>query len=125
MTKNAALQGFFSLFGLSAIPASSVPSTGDNLPVLPYLTYETPTDSEMNVATATASLWYRSESWLDINAKTEQISQYIGTGVVIPCDGGGMIIRKGTPFAQPMGDPSDDLMKRKVLSFEITFMTTT
>ena len=71
-----------------------------------------------------ASVWYRSESWTALNAKVSEISQFVDAGHVIECDGGGIVVRKGTPFAQPMGDDSDNMIKRKNLNFEFLYATT-
>ena len=124
MTKNAVIQNFFESFGLQAFPSMSVPTSGSEMPDFPYITYSVPTDSDMAVVVCDASLWYRTESWTGINAMTQRISEYVGTGLLLECDGGGIIIRKGSPFAQPMGDDTDNMIKRKILTFELTFMTT-
>lgn len=124
MTKNAAIHSFFSSFGLPAFPSASVPTSGDEKPDFPYLTYSVPTSSDMDVVQCDASLWYRTESWTGINAKTEEISQLVGKAYLLECDGGGIIVRKGQPFAQPMGDDTDNMIKRKNLTFELTFGTT-
>lgn len=123
MTKNAAIQKFFESFDLPAFPAVSVPTSGSEMPDFPYITYSVPTDSDMAKVMCDASLWYRTESWTGINAKTEEISQYVGNAYLLECDGGGIIVRKGTPFAQPMGDDTDNMIKRKILTFEFTFGT--
>lgn len=123
MTKNAAIQAFFSGFGLNAYPSTSVP-TGDDAPDFPYITYTVSTDAAMGRVAVQASLWYRSSSWVAINAKVDAISKEIGAGVVIGCDDGAIIIRRGTPWAQPMGDDSDNMIKRKILSFEFLYATT-
>lgn len=123
MTKNAAIQTFFSGFGLDSFPATSVP-TGDDAPAFPYVTYSANTDSDIERTSVTASVWYRSTSWADLNAKIDQISREVGQGVVVGCDEGAVIIRKGTPWAQPMGDDSDNMIKRKILNFEFLFATT-
>lgn len=124
MTKDAAIQSFFESFDLPAYPANSVPTSGDEKPAFPYITYTAPTDSSMERMMVSASVWYRSESWTGLNAKVSAISQYVDAGHVIACDGGGIIIRKGTPFAQPMGDDSDNMIKRKILNFEFLYATT-
>ena len=124
MNKDAAIQSFFSSFSLTAYPATSVPTNGPERPEFPYLTYILPTDSDIGRIFGTASLWYRSESWTEVNSKVREISQAIGAGVTIECDEGAMIVRKGSPFAQPMGDDSDNMIKRKILNFEVLFVTT-
>jgi len=124
MNKDAAIHAFFSSFGLVAYPAVSVPTSGDEKPSFPYITYTIATDSDLNRTVASASVYYRSETWTDLNSKVRQISEAVGTKAVIECDEGAIIIRKGSPFAQPMGDDSDNMIKRKVLTFEVLFATT-
>ena len=120
MTKAAAIYQFWSGFGLTAYEENTVPEDA----VFPYLTYQIVTDSFDREVAATASLWYRSESWKAINAKTEEIAQHVGLGgKIIKCDGGRIWIKRGQPFAQNMGDESDDLIKRKYLNLTFEFFT--
>ena len=120
MTKAAAIYQFWSGFGLTAYEENTVPEDA----VFPYITYQLVTDSFDREVAATASLWYRGESWTDINAKTEEISQKISRGgKIISCDGGAIWLKIGQPFAQNMGDESDDLIKRKYINITAEFMT--
>ena len=120
MTKAAAIYQFWNSFGLTAYEENTVPDDA----TFPYITYQLVTDSFDREVASTASIWYRSESWKDINAKTEEISQYIGRGGrLIDCDGGFIWMKRGTPFAQNMGDESDDLIKRKYINVAVEFMT--
>ena len=120
MTKAAAIYQFWSGFGLTAYEENTVPADA----TFPYVTYQLVTDSFDREVAAAASLWYRGESWTAINAKTEEIAQYIGLGgKIIKCDGGRIWIKRGQPFAQNMGDESDDLIKRKYLNLTFEFFT--
>ena len=120
MTKAAAIYQFWSSFGLTAYEENTVPEDA----AFPYVTYQLVTDSFDREVAATASLWYRGESWTAINAKTEEISAHIGLGgKIIKCDGGRIWIKRGQPFAQNMGDESDDLIKRKYLNLTFEFLT--
>ena len=120
MTKAAAIYQFWSSFGLAAYEENTVPADA----AFPYITYQLVTDSFDREVAATASLWYRGESWTAINAKTEEISQKISRGgKIIACDGGVIWLKRGQPFAQSMGDESDDLIKRKYLNITAEFMT--
>ena len=120
MTKAAAIYQFWNSFGLTAYEENSVPDEA----AFPYITYQLVTDSFDREAPVTASLWYRSESWTEINAKTEEISQKISRGgKIISCDGGAIWLKRGQPFAQNMVDKSDDLIKRKYLNITAEFMT--
>ena len=120
MTKAAAIYQFWSSFGLKAYEENTVPEDAD----FPYITYQLVTDSFDYEIPLTASIWYRSESWTAINAKTEEISQKISRGgKFIPCDGGAIWLKRGQPFAQSMGDESDNLIKRKYLNITAEYMT--
>ena len=120
MTKAAAIYQFWSSFGLTAYEENTVPTDA----AFPYITYQLVTDSFDREVSATASLWYRSESCTAINAKTEEISQKISRGgKIISCDGGAIWLKRGQPFAQNMGDESDNLIKRKYLNITAEFMT--
>ena len=120
MTKAAAIYQFWSGFGLTAYEENTVPTDA----IFPYITYQLVTDNFDREIPLTASLWYRSESWTAINAKTEEISQKISRGgKIISCDGGAIWLKRGQPFAQSMGDESDDLIKRKYLNITAEFMT--
>lgn len=120
MTKAAAIYQFWNGFGLTAYEENSVPDEA----AFPYITYQLVTDSFDHEIPLTSSLWYRGESWTAINAKTEEISQKISRGgKIVPCDGGAIWLKRGQPFAQNMGDESDDLIKRKYLNITAEFMT--
>ena len=120
MTKAAAIYQFWNSFGLTAYEENTVPTDA----AFPYITYQLVTDSFDREIPLSASLWYRSESWTEINAKTEEISQKISRGgKIIPCDGGAIWLKRGQPFAQNMGDESDDLIKRKYLNITAEFLT--
>ena len=120
MTKAAAIYQFWNSFSLTAYEENTVPTDAS----FPYITYQLVTDSFDREISLSASLWYRSESWTAINAKTDEISQEISRGgKIIPCDGGAIWLKRGQPFAQNMGDESDDLIKRKYLNITAEIMT--
>lgn len=119
MTKAAAIFQFWGRF-LPAYEENTVPAEAE----FPYITYQVVTDSFENEVQMTASLWYRSSSWSQINAKAEEISRTIGRGgIFLNCDGGKIWVKRGTPFAQNMGDETDDLIKRKYLNITAEFLT--
>ena len=120
MTKAAAIYQFWNSFGLTAYEENTVPTDA----TFPYITYQLVTDSFDREIPLSASIWYRSESWTDINDKTEEISQKISRGgKIISCDGGAIWLKRGQPFAQNMGDESDNLIKRRYLNITAEFMT--
>ena len=123
MTKEAALYNFWSMFGIPAYEENAVP-TGEGGAEFPYITYQVVTDSFGNDVALTGSVWYRSTSWKEANAKAQEISNVLSRGgVTLACDGGIIWLRRGVPFAQSMGDESDNLIKRKYLNITAEFMT--
>lgn len=122
-TKAATIYEFWNSFEMLAYEENSVP-TGEDAPEFPYITYQLVTDSLGNEVAMMASLWYRGTSWVEANAKTEEISQKIGRkGAVLNCNGGKVWIKRGTPFAQNMGDESDNLIKRKYFNITAEYLT--
>ena len=120
MTKAAAIYQFWNSFGLTAYEENTVPTDA----AFPYITYQLVTDSFDREIQLAASIWYRSESWTGVNAKTEEISQTISRGgKIISCDSGAIWLKRGQPFAQNMGDESDNLIKRKYLNITAEFIT--
>ena len=123
MTKEAALHNFWSRFGIPAYEENAVPN-GEDGAEFPYITYQVVTDSFGNDVALTGSVWYRSTSWKEANAKAQEISNILSRGgVTLACDGGIIWLRRGVPFAQSMGDDSDDLIKRKYINLVAEFMT--
>ena len=120
MTKAAAIYQFWSSFGLTAYEENTVPTDV----AFPYITYQLVTDSFDREIPLTASIWYRSESWSGINAKSEKKKKKISRGgKIIPCDGGAIWLKRGQPFAQSMSEESDYLIKRQYLNITAEFMT--
>lgn len=123
MTKNSALYSFFASFGLPAYEENSVYDL-EGAPAFPYITFQSMTDTLGNTLSINASLWYRSTSWADCNVKAEEISAAIGYGgKLLSYDGGAIWIKRSTPFAQNMGDDADDLIKRKLLTINIEYLS--
>ena len=123
MTKAAAIYQFWSGFGLDAYEETVVP-TGSDAPDFPYITYSLVTDGFGNEVAMAASIWYRSTSWAEVNAKADEIAEHIGLGgVILPCDGGSVWIKRGLPFMQNMSDPSDDMIRRKYINISAEYIT--
>lgn len=129
MTKEQALNEFWNGFNWLAFDANSVPEMIDdghgNMVKLepPYITYELQVDSFGNQVMITASLWVRSSSWASITAKEQEISDYITRGGrMIAFTGGAMWVQKGTPWAQRMGDQSDEMIKRIILNTLVEYL---
>ena len=118
MDKLRAYNAFWNAFGIPAYDELSVPDGAK----LPYITYQTASDEFGNALFLNASIWYRDSSWADVTHKEQQIADFIGRGgVTVGYDGGSFWIQKGSPWAQRMADPEDDMIRRVVLQYNIEF----
>lgn len=120
-TKGAAIQSFFSGFGLPAYTATSVPTDAE----FPYLTYELITGAwEDGDVGMTVNLWYYTGSEAIPNAKAQEISDAIGLGgKVVRCDGGAIWFKRGAPWCQSLRDDTDPLIKRRYINVTAQFFT--
>lgn len=119
MNKQEALYNFWNSFEIPAYEENTVP-TGDNSLKFPYITYEMASDEFGNEIALGADLWYHSFSWKEINEKATEISQKIGrNGSVFR----GVWIKKGSPFAQNLSEPSDDAIRRIHLNITAEFFS--
>ena len=117
--KEAALHTFWNSFSIPAYEENTVPDDAE----LPYLTYQVSTDSRFQEIPLAVNLYYRSDSWVAINEKANDISEEIQEGVRLDCDGGWIWIKKGSPFVQNMSDSSDDKIKRKYINISAEYCT--
>ena len=117
MTAEQAIHAFWSSFGLTAYDENSVPDDAQ----LPYITYSLGYDSFNSNVNLTASIWYRSTSWVNITAKADDIySEITAGGKILPTDNGGIWIKRGSPFYQRMGD-DDKNIKRVYINIQLEY----
>jgi hypothetical protein len=119
MTAEGALFYFLSGFGIPAYADSSVPDDAE----MPYLTYELSVgdwySGEVNVP---VRLWYRTTSEAVLNAKVREMSGAISLGgSTVPCDGGILWIKRGSPWAQSVTDEDKDV-KSRYLNLDIEYL---
>lgn len=120
MTPAAAVYNFMAGFGIPAYAATSVPGDAE----FPYITYELSVDDFWGGEVALAmDIWYRGDSEAGPNAKAREVSKALIGRNCIPCGGGGIILKKGSPFCQSMGDPADDKIKRRHINLTAEFIT--
>ena len=120
MTKDKELHAWFSQF-LPAYPTSNVPEDA----VFPWLTYELITGSwDSGEIALTVNLWYYTESEAIPNAKAQELSDSIGYGgVTLPCDGGFIWLKRGSPWCQNLQDDTDPNIKRRYINVTAEYMT--
>lgn len=121
MTKAAALHQFFSSFGMTTYTAAGVPEDA----ILPYLTYELIVDAwDGGPVGLTVNLWFYTESEAIPNAKADEISKKIGMGgVMLPCEGGYIWVKRGSPWCQSLSDETDKAIKRRYLNIMVEYLT--
>ena len=120
MTPEAAIYRFMNSFGIPAYASASVPSDTK----FPYITYDVALgemlESDVNMP---GSVWYRTESEAEPNAKVREMFLRIGRGgVTIPVDGGMIWIKRGSPWAQALNiEGEDEKVKRRYVNVNIEF----
>lgn len=121
MTKDKALHAWFSQF-LPAYPTSNVPDDA----VFPWLTYELITGAfDSGEIAMTVNLWFHTESEAVPNKKAQEIADAIGMGgAIIPCDGGYIWLKRGSPWCQNIADESELNIKRRYLNVTAEYLTT-
>ena len=101
--------------------ASSVPTDV----VFPYGTYSLPLGAlDSGEVSMTVNLWFYTESEAVPNAKAQEISDSIGYGGrIIPCDGGNIWIRRGSPFSQSQSDTDNNNVKLRYINVTVEYLT--
>lgn len=122
MTPEAAVYATMNLFGIPAMPSSSVPYDQQ----FPYITYDLAIGEwlggEVNMP---VNVWYRTESEEQPNAKVRQLSEFFGNGgVIVPCEGGAIWFKKGSPWAQAVTiEGENEGVKRRYVNINLEYLT--
>lgn len=120
MTKDKALYEFMNTFGYSFYPTTAVPENAS----MPYGTYTPVFDMWGGSPVAlTVNLWDRTESEALMNERAQKISDVIGNGKYVPCDGGAILLTCGSPFSQSLIDETDDTVKRRYINITAEYIT--
>jgi len=118
------LNKFWNSFNLKAYDENTVPDNAMTANDGKYITYSVSTAYFDEPVALSASVWYKSTSWAEITQKAEEIGDAIGLGgKVIRFDGGGLWIKRGTPFSQRMSD-EDDTIRRVYINIEVEYFRT-
>ena len=127
MTPEAAIYQWLSGFGVPAYMSSSVPDQDSPLwQGFPYIAYDLTIGNWGGVVVnMPVNLFDRTDSEAKLNAKVRQISEALGIGgVTIPCDGGMLWLKKGSPWAQSLSiEGEDEAVKRRYININIEFLT--
>lgn len=111
------LHKYFSGFDIPVFLESQVESKQK----MPYLTYDPEIPGDWNESAAFhARLWYPSANGnIPILQMTDEISASLHGGLTLPCEGGAIILCKGSPWAQSMDNPPEGYLCT-YLNFELT-----
>ena len=102
-------------------PSASVP---DDV-IFPWGTYELTTAAwgaeEVGI---TVNIWFYTDSEFLPNDAAERLSALIGLGgVSIPCDGGFIWLKRGSPWCQNIADDQHNGVKRRYIDVSAEYMT--
>jgi len=116
----AALFQFLSGMGMPAYASTSVPDDA----TLPYLTYDLSVGGwdagEVNVP---VRIWDRTTSEAKMNAAVRVVGSRIPIGgVTVPCDGGMLWVKRGSPWAQAMADGSDSTVLSRYINVDVEYL---
>lgn len=116
MNKWQAIDAFWSSFGIPAYDENSVPDDA----TAPYITYTAETADFEKVILLTGSIWYKSATWENISLKADEIASSLKK--IVKLDDGYLFITRGSPFAQRMKDPNENV-KRIYINLMAEFYT--
>lgn len=120
MTKDMALQAWLEQFA----PAWADGCVPDNTP-FPYLTWQfADGDFFGGPVNLRVDLWFRTAGEQLPNALAQNMAQAIGhAGVLLPCDGGFIWLRRGSPWCRSFTDDTDRAVKRRALNLTADYLT--
>jgi len=120
MTQGAALYEFFNkAVGIDAYEASTVPTDR----TFPYLTYTGVSGSYGDSASITVYIYDYTTGAAKLNAYAKRLADAISLGgVYLPCDGGAIILHRGSPWCQSQVDSEDNNVKIRYINVEAEFI---
>lgn len=122
MDRWEAQYNFWSSFDIPAYEVNSVPDL--EYVTFPYITYEAAASGFDEPVSVSASIWDRSNSWETADGIADRIERFIRKMGCPKIKGGRYrVYIENAAFAQNMGDPEDDQIKRKLLNVNFEFMT--
>lgn len=119
MTQTAkALYEFASMFGWNAYAEYTVPKNAK----LPYITYTIQEYEWDSMGTMQLRLWDENTSYIEINKKVDEISEYLERNAEIKTDSGKLVFYKDDPFCQYQ--PSDEVnLKIAYMLIKVHYLT--
>ena len=126
MTPEAAICQWMNSFGIPAYASTSTPDEGDEeWQGFPYITYDLVVgewmEGEVNMP---VNLWDRTDSEAELNAKVREMREALRFGgVQLPCDGGTVWLKQGSPWAQAVRvEGEDEKIKRRYINVNVEYL---
>ena len=113
------LNNFWNSFGIPAYLEEHIPDDAQ----LPYITYTVTQPDWMDSGSIQARIWYKGNSFVDVNKKVDEIADTIGEGCSIRTSDGMVVIYKDANFAQPQPYPEDSKIRVIYLNMIINAYT--
>ena len=95
-----ALKTFFASFNLPAYTLESVPDEVE----LPYITFPLKEPEWNQQDNCYCQVWYPKKRLEELLTKADQIAAAIGPGIIIPIEGGYLVLYPATPLIQILTD---------------------
>lgn len=103
--------------GLPCHTEGDVPETQ----ALPYATHRIPVGSFGDTSSCEVDVWCRQGHAAEADGYAERLRDALGPGgAMVRCDGGAVLLRRGTPFSQPL---PDDRAERRYINVDIDYLT--
>lgn len=114
-----ALSAFWNSFSIPAYLEDHVPDDAQ----LPYITYTQVQPDWRESGSTQGRIWYKSNSFVDVNAKVDEIAEVIGEGHSIQTTDGLIVLYKDVNFCQPQPFPEDSKIRVMYLNVIINAYT--
>lgn len=114
-----ALSTFWNSFGIPAYMEDHVPDDAE----LPYITYTEVQPEWRESGSIQARVWYKDNSFVNVNSKVSEIANVIGEGYSLPTSDGVVVLYKDMNFAQPQPFLEDSKIRVVYLNLVINAYT--
>ena len=88
---------------------------------VPYATHRIPTGAFGDIGSIEVDIWHTKGHAAEAGALCMRLYRALGLGgQMVTCDGGAVLLRRGTPFSQPV---ATDSAERRYVNVDIEYLT--